>query len=589
MRQVWFYAAFCSFGIFLTMVNLYVYMSIRASAPAVPSLPDVVAVRLPQEAAAATAKPPVRVGDSRDGESDETPAPPRRHKGGSHHHGKGNHSSHHGKKGGKHGHGGKGHNKDAEAHGGDGEAPAGKRSSTPKPRKKQPGYVVKGRQAFHVDCSSYSNTSYAAAAAAYDESLAKDVGNVEQSSAHFTDYRERGHCGVVLPPEPIYDGGPDFSDAEENAKDACDPLDNEFTAELDHRCMRYLRNPANWHSVKVMSSILSTGRTIKFKVFYKHNNVSAVMKVSQKKFVLEPASEVMAWHADRLLGFQRVPPVAWVPFPLRYLQAAAGDMDAFYCHWFKLFTVDYAPAHAVHWRAANGVVLVNVSLQLWMFDVHDADETALNPPGNWRRYLEIRGSDGDADGAAMVRAAPAEVNTSIVELSDVAVFDYVIGNTDRWFGHNSFAFGGCEVAGKKVARCGRDTLSRHVKGPASYAYIDQGSSFYKRPAPEQNVYFGIAPKKKKDGDANEPTASPQTATLCRFHGRTARAVLDWAEKRPRETGQDLAAAIRERLPKGVFNLGNPYLVKAAKSRLDELARHIQQCLSRYGAEHVYVW
>jgi hypothetical protein len=447
-----------------------------------------------------------------------------------------------------------------------------------------------------------------------------------------------------------------------------------------------------------MSSILSTGRTIKFRIFVRgapvassspssiagaiptahpgedntssgaageintavvppatsppaFNLISVVVKVSQKKFVLEPASEVEGFLIDRYIGFRRVPPTAWAPVPLRYLAAACGAMSPFYARWFKGFVLDYdgsnslvnirvpyyqqqapggggggekndGPAGAANGNDSDAVVggysrgplldtverralkndaraaaptaaekqrhphaYLNVSLQLWMNDVRYADSTALAPPERYADYLRCNkfyspeghsgffaksvlnaggswaaaGGGGSSLDRPKVNWQKPYRNASLMELSDVSLFDFVIGNSDRWFGHNMFARGGCEPphgcildesaqfnqqggpgsVSLNALAGGQGGDPRGGRGKkqqaARFMFIDQGSSLYSGSVPSENIYYqrGASEEEKaqrKRAHGAERYHLSARRDLCRFRAETATSLVTLAAR-----------------------------------------------------------
>eukprot|EP00672_Neobodo_designis_P003800 CAMPEP_0174881856 /NCGR_PEP_ID=MMETSP1114-20130205/84469_1 /TAXON_ID=312471 /ORGANISM="Neobodo designis, Strain CCAP 1951/1" /LENGTH=699 /DNA_ID=CAMNT_0016117253 /DNA_START=84 /DNA_END=2182 /DNA_ORIENTATION=- len=587
--------------------NLYVAYSIRSSADAAQQ----------QQSPATPPPPPVNADDDGNGNGGDSPDPghggggsrhfaPKRHGGHGH-----NPVAHHG---GRHGakveeppethrphhshrprHHGGGHDEHAPVVGkapeGDASSDSdGENSGDHKDRKhgerannkhknkiRDPAEMRDKRMAFAMPSNGFSEMTYDDAVKAYNENIATDIGTrVNQSSISFIDIVEDKHAGIRLPDTPIVAKSP-YAPSSPNPQ--CDPLDNRFTPESDAACRAYLSDPANWESVKPMSSILSTGRTIKFRVFLR-NGAAAVMKVPQNKFVLEPSSEVEAYETDRMLGFNRVPPVAWVSFPLKYLQAACGSKvlpagtrqlpqehqrKAFYSQWFQKFVVEYKQsAAALHHDHATKEQMLYVSLQIWMKDVHNADETALRPPPNYRSLMRAD-KPFPNDASNWTRAG-------VAELSDVSLFDFIIGNTDRWFGHNSFAFGGCDAATRPPPRCHNPPEpGKTIKGTPMYAFIDQGSSFYRSGPPDQTLYYGSK-------------SNPTVDDLCRFRKSTAEAIV--AVARLKDGRKDYYAEMQARLPRGIFAIGSKYLVKAGRTRLEHLAKMIEGCLEKHPREDV---
>ena len=472
-------------------------------------------------------------------------------------------------------------NKDEHHHAKHEEADGAKKKPPPPKFKKHKGAYV----AYDSNRTEFYNKTYDEALEQYKSFLGETLKDeLEQSSRLFRDILERSDSGVKLPTSPAelqsmfgilpddespphvgetVNGSGSSAAAAALVKPYCDPLDADYTPESDELCQQYLRDIRNWQSIKPMSSILSSGRTIKFKVFYKHNDISAVLKVSQKKFALEPASEVVAYHVDRTLGFDRVPPVVWAPFPIPFLQAACSSMDAFYAQWFEKFSLKYSSVQPLISSGCfpNGIKCVNVSLQLWLFDVHNAEDTMLKPSQSYEKYLALPAADQAAVDKLKPGGSPNDRSRiAYGELMDEFVFDLIIGNTDRWFGHNSFVLGGCERS------CPESSERRKTKSTVRYAFIDQGSSFYRNGVPDMNPFLS------------------HYEHLCRFRGRTVEAVL--RASRPSDPSEAFHEVVKAKLPKGIFHLANRELVQSSTKRLGMLAQHMQYCLGNYSREDV---
>lgn len=450
----------------------------------------------------------------------------------------------------------------------------------PPPAKKQTRRRI-GKKAFQLVSGDVDNTTFETALSNYASFMSEKLDDeIEQSSRKFTDIVEHSNRGVVLPIAQYVkskgdDKGDDNADAENPpaAAAGCDPSDNSFSLEKDEQCFEYLSNPRNWASVRAMSSILSSGRTIKFRLFFCHPNISAVLKVSQKKFALEPASEVVALHFDRTLGFNHVPPVVWVPFPIDFLKAASGVISAFYAQWFEKFALKYESSkpliHDCPEPFEGDTKCLNVSLQLWMLDVHETENTILNPPSQFEKYLTVSTKKEGGHGGAVDWSAPNTLMRSIMkELVDQFLYDYIIGNTDRWFGHNSFTYGGCAEDGSSI--CKPAPPKERIQGNVSVAFIDQGSAFYKRGPPAENPY-------SKEGGKD----------LCRFTKRTAEAITKAVDTSNDRAVHTFYNAFRKKLPGGIYNLASEPLVKAAVGRLNTLAEMIEACAKKHGREEVF--
>eukprot|EP00759_Apiculatamorpha_spiralis_P027821 PhF_6_TR30533/c0_g1_i1/m.44786 len=396
----------------------------------------------------------------------------------------------------------------------------------------------------------------------YDEAIKRWVSflsvnlteKLEQSSNYFIDIHEQKGEGIEIPMEEGLDR---FQQTKDGLSDVtnplpCDPSNADFTPDRDEKCCEYLRDLRNIKSVKVMSSILDTGRTIKFRVFYKHLNLQAIMKVPQKKFYYEPGSEVLAFHTDRALALNRVPPTAWVMFPIDWLKAAAALHDAFYCRWLLQFVFEYQHVRPL---IKDGSYL-GISLQIWMFDVHYAEETILQPIHNVQSYFHARMTHKWANFSTMK-------NRTIWEMSNMYIFDFIIGNTDRGMGHNLFVFGGCDPT-KADTPC--PDAAHTQKATPRIAMIDQGSSFYHRDAPKKNPY------------------NKKTHALCRFERTMAEKLLELKGKTLLE---QVKARIKKNRDSGVWALTDEVNMKEAQLRLDKLATDVDHCIEHYGKETTF--
>eukprot|EP01012_Entosiphon_sulcatum_P051934 TRINITY_DN71324_c0_g1_i1.p1 TRINITY_DN71324_c0_g1~~TRINITY_DN71324_c0_g1_i1.p1 ORF type:complete len:515 (-),score=94.16 TRINITY_DN71324_c0_g1_i1:75-1619(-) len=393
---------------------------------------------------------------------------------------------------------------------------------------------------------------------------------VEMSSASFIDFREP-EKDFALP-----------ANAEQRDKDdrkwrACDPTSTNYTSETDRLCTQYLSNRHNLLRIKPMSSILSFARTLKLKATLAHSPSSssssasssssssllkAVMKVSQRKFLFEPYSELLGYWVDRILGMNRVPPTGWVEMPVDWLRAAVAHMPNEYVRWLQQYVLDNGEIKAAMRRGGGGggggadVRFMSFSLQLWMHDVHSITDTQLQIPHDYLRYCDSR-----------MAAVPAKYRNGIGEMSDLTVFDFIIGNTDRGFGKNNYAVGGC-----KPSNCPKDPSQRH-RGPPQLIHLDQGSAFYKRPGPQGNP---LTP------------AQGSNSTFCRFRRRTGERLLALANRKGRPKSETLWGQLKANVPAVVFRFVKDSRVYAAQDRLDLLVKHIRQhCLVSHTESEVF--
>ncbi|RNF26371.1 uncharacterized protein Tco025E_01331 [Trypanosoma conorhini] len=299
----------------------------------------------------------------------------------------------------------------------------------------------------------------------------------------------------------------------------CDPADADYTPSKDVACLAYLRNPANWLALKPLSSLLASGRTIKFLLSFRHGNVTAVVKLPQKKFELEPASETVAFHMDRVLGFRRVPPTAWVQIPVDYIKAAAASLGLFYAHWVEsaVFTLKRAKAVTSRCEDARlrnvlggpGPKCILASVQLWMWDVHLVEQTSFarhmprlpakrRGPGGRKSGLKFAPDAAEDDwmekilGSAQTRAGgggtPPSPDLLARERWDQMAFDAIIANYDRWQGHNSYVLAACNPTLPCHAAQARRLYERPSRSTPRFIYVDQGSSFYREGVRSSSVF-----------------------------------------------------------------------------------------------------
>lgn len=398
---------------------------------------------------------------------------------------------------------------------------------------------------------------------------------------------------------------------------ACDPTDTDFTDARDRLCSAYLRNWNNIRTVKAMSSKLLDGRTIKFRVFYRHGNITAIIKVSQHKFVYEPISEMLAFGVERAVGFKKVPPTAWTPFPLKYLEAAAGLVNPLYAQWLNQFVVKFQFLDLFHfpcisssssssatsssgaatgadetsqvrntvlWKNANelspyselfaasedkGGLCVNVTIQLWMEDVHPAlySFLALNFEQDdffYRHFYTPR------EGKKWPPHHQHRLQ-SLGDMCDRFIFDFLTGNTDRGMNdHNNFVYGGCDG---RVSSCAPPSEEwKRTKRDAKYAFLDQGSSFYSHKEPEGNPFTG------------------KNRTICRFRRSTHEKLKSFvrSEADLHHHVRPLAEEALTRVPghESAFRLVHLSVFKTVQDRAEKIVRVVDECVKSFSEEEV---
>jgi hypothetical protein len=407
------------------------------------------------------------------------------------------------------------------------------------------------------------NISFADALELFQDNQGAEVHeDIKQPTKGFVDVLEHPDHGVVLPHDPQQ-----VSPEEEWA--ACDQRNAEFTLERDALCQRYLSNLNNMRSIKALSAVLKRGRTIKFKIFYHHNNIEAIVKVSQNKFVFEPVSEYLAFALDRELNLTRTPTAAYVALPLDFMKAASAIVSPFFSQWFRYFIVDYEFTkrffvHCTYVGGGEGQKDCSlVSIQLWMKDVHSALYSTLAVPYEYdehfaRKYLNPTGAKRWPPKPERLRA--------VGDLNVRFIFDFMMGNTDRGMNdHNNFVYGGCD----STSRCAPEPPEDRTKGIAKYAFIDHGSSFYSRKEPEDNPFTG----------------NLTDILICRFRKSTYETL-----KRFLPTNDDkepLVTSVRAKLPKNLFRVVSVHTFQQTQVRLEKVLTVVESCITKYGAVGVF--
>ena len=431
--------------------------------------------------------------------------------------------------------------------------------------------------------------------------------NPKQNTKSFVDINELEDDGIVLPHDPSQPVDP-------ATYEACDNRNADFTPQRDALCQTYMSNVNNMHSIKALGSLLYSGRTIKFKVFYRHNGLQGVVKVSQQKFFFEAASEYLAYSVDRSLNFSYVPPTAFVAMPLDYMRAAAAAVGPFFSQWFEGFVPEYKYTQGNFVACAQGDAYAafldrtrssassglpsfrdaskpikgyetkcsQVAVQLWMKDVHSALDTFLAVPHEYsdkfaKKYMRpfVMKNETHLNKKQRYTWPPSRPyrQQAIGDLCDRFIFDFIIGNTDRGMNdHNNFAYGGCD----EDTECRQPEPENRLKSKPKYAFIDHGSSFYSHKEPEGSPFTGNGTQ------------------ICRFRRSTYDKL--WYFHRENDKGyaalggehsRPFVHYTRGRLPKGLFNVIHMSVFKKTQDRLQKVVDIIDDCVDLFGESEVF--
>eukprot|EP00756_Hemistasia_phaeocysticola_P057724 Hpha_TRINITY_DN34333_c0_g1::TRINITY_DN34333_c0_g1_i1::g.109671::m.109671 len=382
--------------------------------------------------------------------------------------------------------------------------------------------------------------------------------NIEQSSAVFVDFSEPKSDGWRLP-TPL-------AGTEEIEVDGtdCRSSDFVFSAERDATCLRYLGAVnKTWKRLKPMYAILMDARTIKFKAKLE-SGVWTILKLAQFKFMFEPYSEFLAFHVDRLLGLYRVPPVAWALIPADWLRAAASaTMNSFYVQWLERYILSRKELqHAIkpwlnHWTGQQQALWLTA--QLWMEGVKPLARTGAGLPPGFNAMLDpSSGRWPPPDGAQGL--------WRLGELSDLYVFDHIIGNSDRTPNKNAFGVGQCN---NPAWDCSKTEREDGKKLRPRMVFVDQGSSFYGLGEPQRSPL-----RSNKKGNS----------TICRFRRRTIDSVMSLR-------GDSLKRGIIARVPRGsgFWMHAKKWQPDGAQKRLEAVALQVERCIENHGKEAVFAF
>ena len=416
--------------------------------------------------------------------------------------------------------------------------------------------------------------------------------------------------------------GPSVDDVEPTRRlfieaTGCDPFRVPFEVSTDAKCIAFLTDLQHWKELAPMNQLYDE-RTIKFQVVFRTPGLPAgyklksILKVPQKLFPTEPFGELAAFHADRVMQLNRIPPTGWVCIPTKMIRDAvkkhADRMDTVpefleesgaknFADWVERDLFQFAADRNLVTADGSDGACIGASIQLHVADANHLLDSVLAIPyiphnASWHDFFNLhlpksanalwsmhskKHRDDDDDDEAQSEAPDQDVghdgrntNTpvtfmgepfapSLLHISEVLTFDYVIGNNDRSPNKNNFVVGGCARS-----RCKRPgSAMRHPQHP-TYVHLDQGMAF--NHAPSNNP---ITKCYKKGAEVR--------TTFCIFRApllnRLAALLGD------SQTPTAFEQQMQERVPKNVLHqLGGRALLRECAGRIKKVLALADACL-----------
>jgi hypothetical protein len=379
-------------------------------------------------------------------------------------------------------------------------------------------------------------------------------------------------------------------------KTGCNLLQVPFLAHQDARCISYLTNVTNWRALKPLAMGFDQ-RTIKFEVEFEAVyldggaqpiplSIGSILKVPQRLFPNEAFSEVASFVADRVMHIRRIPPTGWVCIPVSMLRTSVErygstveTVDEFleeskarnYTEWIEKDLFEYVQRGKGFGTDDSGAQCIGASIQLKVADVSHLLDSALKIPytphnESWFRFLDLAHHHNDRDLPLFYKEKFAP---SILHISELNAFDFIIGNGDRSPNKNNFVVGGCV----RTRECGnRDHQSLYLRHPnhPTYVHLDQGMGFYG--SPRRNPIADAVNAHKKD--------SKQDDTFCLFRAPLVNRVTQLHEVVSGE-GRDAVSRFEQlmlaKLPDGVRDFVTPHVLKQCHDRMTKLLHLVHRC------------
>jgi hypothetical protein len=367
----------------------------------------------------------------------------------------------------------------------------------------------------------------------------------------------------------------------------CDVMTIPFNPTSDEACIRYMTDVTKWNEL-VPLAMRFDARTIKFQVKFADRNLHSILKVPQRLFPNEAFSEVAAYHADRVLETQRIPPTGWVCIPIKTVNKAT---EAFgrtveteqeflkdsgvqnYSDWIQKDLLDYAKHARLVEQTNTGEDCIGASIQLHVADVHHLLDSPLRIPykahnTSWYRFFDLTTEDPTD---AIRRIVNKPWVASIVHIAELNAFDYVIGNGDRSPNKNNFIVGKCT---KHLEYCDEDTDQFKATwlhlGPPTFVHLDQGMGFYDSP---RNNPLGASMRSNN-------------VTFCHFRAPFLNRMQRLADEGRDRGGAGFDTLMAARLPAKVKEFVSKKSLRKCHRRLEEVLGKAEQCLAQPFASFV---
>jgi len=318
----------------------------------------------------------------------------------------------------------------------------------------------------------------------------------------------------------------------------CDVFTVPFEPRADGVCLRYLTDSQNWVNIIPIPQKFES-RTIKYKITYKEKGLHAMVKVPQRVFPHEPYHEVAAYHSDRLFGINRVPPTALVKISVTSLRNAASKAlptdyhEKVYKSFSEFVEKDvFGILKKDATEVPCSIVLLIANVEALLDSIYRVPYSHRKP--GWHRWFNPE--------QFLFRVSKAKYREPLIRLSELSVFDYILGNTDRSPNKNNFVVAGPE---------------RPLGMPPTFVTLDNGMIF--------------------TGDINNPLRKANT-TMCFFR----RPLI----ARLQQLKNSFAARLMQLLPQVVVDDITPHSLKSAESRLQRVLMIVEKCLQKWNESTV---